>query len=309
MNLNKTDYRNDVNAGNLQQSENDDNGGEATATTTTLKEQQNLSLMRAYLESHDPSSKEVDDVTLGRFLRARNLDVEKAALLFLKYQNWRNNFVPKGYISEAEVQDDLAQNKAFLGGFDKKKRPVAVIYGNRHTQHSKAGGLDEFKRFCVYTLDKIIARFISKLWTTFDFLNFMISEIYFIFVNSNHFGFVSQLTDYKISIPDGQEKFVVIAELKGFGYSNSDIRGYLGAFSILQDSYPERLGKLFFVDAPKLFMIMWKMVYPFLDNNTKSKIEFLDSKQLKSTLLEIMEESQQPDIYGGTLPLVPIQDA
>jgi hypothetical protein len=30
------------------------------------------------------------------------------------------------------------------------------------------------------------------------------------------------------------EKFVGIAELKGWGYSNSDLRGYIGALSILQ---------------------------------------------------------------------------
>ncbi|XP_074317139.1 uncharacterized protein LOC141653314 [Silene latifolia] len=265
MNLNETDNGNEANASNLQATEND-NAGEAT--TTTLKEQQNLSLMRAYLESRDPSCKEVDDLTLRRFLRARNLDVEKAALFFLKYQNWRNSFVPKGYISEAEIQYDLAHKKVFLGGLDKKKRPVAVLVGSRHTQNRKTGGLDEFKRFCVYIIDKAIA-----------------------------------------SIPDGQEKFVVIGDLKGFGYSNSDIRGFLGAFSILQDCYPERLGKLFLVNAPKAFMLMWKMIYPFIDNNTKTKIEFVDSKQLKSTLLEIMEESQLPDVYGGTLPLTPIQDA
>lgn len=35
-------------------------------------------------------------------------------------------------------------------------------------------------------------------------------------------------------MPDGQEKFVSIADLEGWGYANSDIRGYLAALSILQ---------------------------------------------------------------------------
>lgn len=35
-------------------------------------------------------------------------------------------------------------------------------------------------------------------------------------------------------MPQGEEKFVSIADLEGWGYSNSDIRGYLGALSILQ---------------------------------------------------------------------------
>lgn len=64
----------------------------------------------------------------------------------------------------------------------------------------------------------------------------------------------------------------MIGDLKGWGYSNSDLRAYLGALSILQDYYPERLGKLFIVHAPYIFMTVWKIVYPFIDNNTKKKV-------------------------------------
>jgi hypothetical protein len=35
-------------------------------------------------------------------------------------------------------------------------------------------------------------------------------------------------------MPPGQEKFVVIGDLEGWGYSNSDIHGYLAGLSILQ---------------------------------------------------------------------------
>ncbi|KAH9623710.1 hypothetical protein KSS87_013424 [Heliosperma pusillum] len=269
----------------------------------TVKEQHKISLMRAYVESRDPASKDEDDLMLRRFLRARDLDVEKASSLFLKYLKWKKTFIPKGHISEDEVKYDVSQNKMFIGGLDKSGRPVTVVYGGRHFQNTKPGGLDEFKRFCAFTLEKIISR-----------------------------------------MPPGQEKFVSIADVKGWGYSNSDIRGYLGALSvlqvkagtlvidiimpkglrtlvkaeydelnglfvILQDCYPERLGKMYIVHAPKIFMTVWKMVYPFIDDNTKRKIVFVDSKQVKSTLLEDIEESQIPDVYGGKLPLTPIQDA
>ncbi|KAK9684363.1 hypothetical protein RND81_10G205100 [Saponaria officinalis] len=248
-----------------------EHGKEATngaEVATSQKELHRLSLLRVFVESRDPSSKDEDDLMLRRFLRARDLDVEKAASLFLKYLKWKKSFVPKGYISEDEIRFDLEHNKMFLGGLDKQGRPIAVVYGGRHFQNSKAGGLDDFKRFCVYTLEKIISR-----------------------------------------MPPGQEKFVAIADVKGWGYSNSDIRGYLGALSVLQDCYPERLGKMFIVHAPRVFMTAWKMIYPFIDDNTKRKIAFVDSKHLKSTLLEDIDESQIPDVYGGKLPLTPIQDA
>ncbi|KAF5207201.1 Patellin-5, partial [Thalictrum thalictroides] len=61
-----------------------------------------------------------------------------------------------------------------------------------------------------------------------------------------------------------KEKFTAIADVQGWGYSNCDIRAYL-------DCYPERLGKLFLVHVPYIFMTAWKIIYPFVDNNTKNK--------------------------------------
>ncbi|KAJ7957162.1 Random slug protein 5-like [Quillaja saponaria] len=233
--------------------------------TSTETELTKICLMRGYVESQDPLAKEADDLMIRRFLRARDLNVEKASALFLKYLKWRRMFVPNGSISASEVPNEIAQNKMFLQGFDKKGRPITLVFGARHFHYKD--GLDEFKRFVVYGLDKICTR-----------------------------------------MPPGQEKFVVIGDLKGWGYSNSDIRGYIGALSVLQDYYPERLGKLFIVHAPYIFMTVWKIVYPFIDNNTKKKIVFVENNRLKSTLLEEIDESQLPETYGGQLPLVPIHD-
>lgn len=226
-----------------------------------------VGIMRAVVEREDPSAKEVDDLMIRRFLRARNLDIEKASAMFLKYLSWKRTFLPNGCISEAEIPTQLAHNKFFMQGFDKQSRPVVLVFGNRHKPEGK-GSVEEFKRFAVYCLEKICAR-----------------------------------------MPRGQEKFVAIADVGGWGYTNSDIRGYLAVLSILQDYYPERLGKMYMVHVPYVFMTAWKIVYPFIDNNTKKKIVFVENKKIKSTLLDDIDENQLPDIYGGTLPLVPIQNA
>ncbi|XP_052182186.1 sec14 cytosolic factor-like isoform X3 [Diospyros lotus] len=186
--------------------------------------------MRAFVERQDPSSKDVDDFTMRRFLRARDLDIEKASAMFLEYLKWRRTFVPKGFISVSEIQNDLAQNKMFMQGTDRKGRPITVAFGGRHF-HNK-GGLEDFKRFVVFAIDKLCSR-----------------------------------------MQGGQEKFAVIGDLEGWGYSNSDIRAYLAALSILQNYYPERLGKLFLVHVPYIFMAAWKIVYPFIDNNIKKTVK------------------------------------
>ncbi|CAK7336851.1 unnamed protein product [Dovyalis caffra] len=229
-------------------------------------EQTKICQVRAIVERQDPSSKGVDDLTIGRFLRARDLDIEKGSSMLLKYLKWRREFVPNGSISVSETPNEVAQNKMFLQGSDKKGRPITVILGARHVQSK--GGLEEFKRFVVYGLDKICSR-----------------------------------------MPPGQEKFIVIGDLQGWGYANSDIHGYLGALSILQDYYPERLAKVFLVHAPYIFWTVWRIVYPFIDNNTRKKIVFVDNGKLKSTLLEDIDESQIPENYGGQLPLIPIHDS
>ncbi|PHT45943.1 hypothetical protein CQW23_15101 [Capsicum baccatum] len=235
--------------------------------TITEQEMNKIELMRALVEKQDPSIKEVDDYALRRFLRARDLDIQKSAAMFLKYLKWRQSFVPKGSISVCEVPNEIAQNKMFMQGVDKKGCPIAVVFGGRHIQN-KIGGLEEFKRFVVFGLDKLCAR-----------------------------------------TSPGREKFTVIGDLQGFGYSNSDVRAYLASLSIVQDCYPERLGKVLLVNVPSLFCTLWKIICPFIDNNTKKKIIFVDNKRLTATLLQDIDESQLPETYGGKMQLVPIQDA
>ncbi|KAI6677307.1 hypothetical protein NL676_038103 [Syzygium grande] len=180
-------------------------GASAASGEISEVERSKIGIMRAVVEREDPSAKDADDFMIRRFLRARDLDIEKASKLFLKYLSWRRSFVPNGAISASEIPNDLAQQKLFM-----------------------QGSLEEFKRFVVYSLEKICSR-----------------------------------------MPGGQEKFLGIADLEGWGYKSSDVRGYLAALSILQDCYPERLGKLFLIHVPYIFMTAWRMVYPFIDPKTR----------------------------------------
>nr|CAB3475302.1 unnamed protein product [Digitaria exilis] len=109
-------------------------------------------------------------------------------------------------------------------------------------------------------------------------------------------------------IPRGQEKFLCIADLKGWGYSNCDVRAYIAAIQIMQNYYPERLGKALMINVPYIFMKAWKMVCPFIDNNTKDKFVFVDDKSLQETLLREIDDSQLPEFLGGKMPLIPLKD-
>ncbi|WOL18708.1 random slug protein 5-like [Canna indica] len=229
-------------------------------------EEEKVALMRTFVEGRDRAAKEVDNLMLRRFLRARDLDIEKASLLFLKYLNWKRTAVPNGFISEEEVRNELSQKKIYMQGTDKAGHPIVVAFGAKH--YSLHRHMDEFKNFVVYVLDRISS-----------------------------------------SMPAGQEKFTCIGDLKGWGYSNCDIRAYIAALDIMQNCYPERLGKIFLVHVPYLFMKTWKIIYPFIDKNTRKKFIFVEDKKLKATLLVDIDENQLPEIYGGRLPLVPIEES
>ncbi|KAL6909379.1 hypothetical protein ACP4OV_001660 [Aristida adscensionis] len=217
--------------------------------------------LRAVVEAQDPACKEEDDFMLRRFLRARDHNVGKAAAMLLKYLKWKPAAKPRGFISDEEVAYELAQDKAYLQGFDKLGRPMVYAFGAKH--YAAKRDLEQIKQYVIYVLDKTVAR-----------------------------------------LPSGQEKFAAVVDLKGWGYSNCDIRGYLAGLDIMQSYYPERLGRVFLIHVPYIFMAAWKIVYPFIDDNTKKKFVFVSDKELDKTLREAIDESQLPEMYGGKLKLV-----
>lgn len=94
---------------------------------------------------------------IRRFLRARDLDVEKASAMFLKYLKWRHSFVPNGSISPSEIPDDIAQGKMFVQGVDKKGRPITVAFAAKHFQNKN--GLDAFKRMLMFLTRHVISHY------------------------------------------------------------------------------------------------------------------------------------------------------
>ncbi|PAN26725.1 hypothetical protein PAHAL_5G033700 [Panicum hallii] len=236
-------------------------GGGAAGEGEWLK----VAELRATVQAQDPHAKELDNLTLRRFLRARDHNVDKAAAMFLKFLQWRREVAPDGFVPEEQVRRELAQDKVCMGGVDRTGRPFLVGFPARH--YSANRDMAEFKSFVVYFFDKICAR-----------------------------------------IPRGQEKFLCVVDLKGWGYSNCDIRAYIAAIEIMQNYYPERLGKALMINVPYIFMKAWKMIYPFIDNNTRDKFVFVDNKSLQETLRREIDESQLPEFLGGKTPLIPLKD-
>lgn len=96
------------------------------------------------------------------------------------------------------------------------------------------------------------------------------------------------------------ETCCTIMDLKGVGISKAgQVYGYVQAASaISQNYYPERLGKLYLINAPWGFSGVFSVIKRFLDPVTVAKIHVLGSGYQKELLAQIPKESLPKD-FGG----------
>ncbi|XP_046633901.1 SEC14-like protein 2 [Daphnia pulicaria] len=73
--------------------------------------------------------------------------------------------------------------------------------------------------------------------------------------------------------------------------------------SIYEANYPENLRRIFIINAPKLFTVIYNMMRPFMNQVTIDKICVygFDKDEWQSALLKDIEADQLPAHYGGTM--------
>lgn len=96
------------------------------------------------------------------------------------------------------------------------------------------------------------------------------------------------------------EQGLSIIDLKGVPLSQfNSVRKVIQAItSIASNYYPETMGKMFIINSPTLFTVVWSVVKSFLDENTVTKISILGDKYQKQ-LLEHIDEMNLPKFLGG----------
>ncbi|KAM9999849.1 hypothetical protein ACTFIZ_008306 [Dictyostelium cf. discoideum] len=189
-------------------------------------------------------------------------------MCFLRYLRARNYIVSK---SEKMLRDTLEWRKKF--------RPQDIQLGGDIREIGSAG--------CVYVnkRDKKGRPIIFAVPRN-DTLKNVPSELKFKnLVYWLEQGF-SRMDDSK-----GIEQFCFIVDYKDFGSGNMDMKTNLEAMHFLLDHCPERMGQSLFLDPPALFWFAWKIISPFLNEVTLSKVRFINSKKVdgKRTFAELLE--------------------
>eukprot|EP00929_Paragymnodinium_shiwhaense_P087690 TRINITY_DN47833_c0_g1_i1.p1 TRINITY_DN47833_c0_g1~~TRINITY_DN47833_c0_g1_i1.p1 ORF type:complete len:659 (+),score=209.35 TRINITY_DN47833_c0_g1_i1:145-2121(+) len=102
------------------------------------------------------------------------------------------------------------------------------------------------------------------------------------------------------------DKSLNIMDLDGLGFrvlTHTTARRVLKDYTVaIQNHYPESMGKLIIVNAPKVFSVAWSFVKPLLDDKTVSKISIYgaDKKAWSEALLELADADQLPKFLGGS---------
>ncbi|EME32061.1 CRAL-TRIO domain-containing protein [Galdieria sulphuraria] len=174
----------------------------------------------------------------------------------------------------------------------------------REAENVNSVGLDEFKNplatfpftttgFCTFDGEPLLYGRASAL----D--RFKIDPAIF------HRGFISFL-EFLGDTFEPSTMFVIIFDFTDF----SPIRNvHFGCardmLKVMQDFYPERLSKIFLVNYPSTLYGVYKIVSPFIDENTRSKLEWIPKNSLEQLLRYVSMEAIPYSIGGMAVYPVP----
>lgn len=241
-----------------------------------LNEQQSSAYdrFRAALEQANQLVPGVDDkCSLLRFLKARQWDVDKAMVMYLKMSNWRKEHDVDGLYDTYEFPE-LDQVIPFYPHFyymvDKFGRPVYI---------ELVGKIDCAKLLTV-TTEKRLLDYHIYTWERF---------------HKQLMPACSVLANRPICTAS------VILDLAGLGIMSFSLvaQRLLSALAqIDQDYYPESLGVMFIINTPFIFKTVWAFVNPMLEERTRKKIHVLGTDYINH-LKEVIPEQHLLKMFGG----------
>jgi len=244
---------------------------------TTPEQDAQVHQLRAMLEQAGYTER-LDTLTMLRFLRARKFNVELAKQMFVDCETWR-----KGQNTELGNVDELVKS------FDYKEKPEVFKYYPQYYHKTDKDGRPVY----IEQLGKIDLQKMYKITTEQRMLQNLVVE--YEKVADPRLPACSRKSNHLL------ETCCTIMDLKGVGITNvSSVYGYVQkASAISQNYYPERLGKLYLINAPWGFSGVFSVVKKFLDPVTVAKIHVLGSGYEKELLAQIPKENL-PKQFGGS---------
>ncbi|EAS36595.3 SEC14 cytosolic factor [Coccidioides immitis RS] len=238
---------------------------------TTPEQDAQVAQLRMMLEALGYTDR-LDTLTLLRFLRARKFNVEAAKTMFVACEQWRRDFGTDSLVTDfhyTEKEQVFEYYPQYYHKTDKDGRPVYI---------EQLGKIDLTAMYKITTSERMLKSLVCEYEKLAD------PRLPACARKSGHL----------------LETCCTIMDLKGVGISNAaSVFGYIKqASAISQNYYPERLGKLYIINAPWGFSTVFSVVKGFLDPVTVSKINVLGSGYEKELLAQVPAENL-PKQFGG----------
>ncbi|KAL0796462.1 hypothetical protein Bca101_067839 [Brassica carinata] len=216
-----------------------------------------------------------DYYTLLRFLKARDLNIEKTILMWEEMLRWRKEYGTDTILEDfdfEELEEVLQYYPQGYHGVDKEGRPVYI---------ERLGKAHPSKLMRITTIDR--------------YLKYHVQEF--------ERALLEKFPACSIAAKRRIYSSTTILDVQGLGMKNFTSTGasLVAAMAKIDNSYyPETLHRMYIVNAGTGFKkMLWPAAQKFLDAKTIAKIHVLEPKSL-SKLHEVIDPSQLPDFLGGS---------
>lgn len=216
------------------------------------------------------------DATLLRFLRASEFSVEKSKEMLTQSLHWRKKYQIDKLLDEYEMPQVVKDY--FPGGwhhFDKEGRPLYILrLGQMDVKGLlKSIGEDELLLLALHICEEGLQ---------------LMEE-------------ATNVNGHPVS------QWTLLIDLEGLNMRHlwrPGIKALLRIIEIVEANYPETLGRVLIMRAPRCFPILWTLISTFIHENTRNKFIFYCGtdyqEQGAGGLADYIEEQYIPDFLGGT---------
>ncbi|TDL16873.1 CRAL/TRIO domain-containing protein [Rickenella mellea] len=184
------------------------------------------------------------DTMVLKFLRARKWQIGAAINMLVVCIQWR---IESGVEDiDAWGEEGLRDAEGFI-----KQLEMGKAY---------AQGSDRFGRPVCYIHVRLHKLFDQSAKALEDFILFQMENLRFLITYPN-------------------DKFNIVFDMAGFGFSNMDWKCVHFIVKCLEAYYPESLNILFIHNAPWIFQGIWKILGPMIDADVRAKVHFTRSPE------------------------------
>ncbi|OXA40458.1 SEC14-like protein 2 [Folsomia candida] len=216
---------------------------------------------------------DMDDMTLIRFLRARNSDLKKTEAMISASLAWRTQYEIDDLIMWDPSVEIASGFDIYHCGCDFEGRPV---------YYAPLGMWASAKDLFDNGQEEDCLRYAAK---TMDMV-------------------------YKDLLKTKHQNFVCIVDIAGATYRKAlhelqnfkGIQDLIWVFKEYEANYPETLHKAFIINTPKVFYWGYNIVKPLMSARTLSKIRIFETSNAswQTELRDLLPECAIPEIFGGS---------